>query len=139
MRWVTDDRVMKATEGLMDARHRVKAAWDLLLNGHALPNIDPALDESLGRTEGKAEAKNGRSNGHKNGQHAAVVIGGDGELGHPSTNGSNGKNGNFASRPLHGSEDMDESMKERSSSRATLDRARRSGRRDAGRAQLPLC
>jgi len=40
LRWVTDDRVMKATEGLLDARTRMRAAWNVLLNGHELPNID---------------------------------------------------------------------------------------------------
>lgn len=44
LRWSTDDRVMKAAEGVFDARTRVKAAWNVLVNGHALPNIDPAMD-----------------------------------------------------------------------------------------------
>ncbi len=48
LRWMSDDRVMKAAEGLMDAPGRMKAAWRVLLNGHDLPNIDPALDESMG-------------------------------------------------------------------------------------------
>ena len=47
MRWATDDRVMKAAEGVMNARSRVKAAWQMLVNGHELPNIDPALDDSV--------------------------------------------------------------------------------------------
>ena len=106
MRWVTDDRVMKATEGLMDARMRVKAAWDLLLNGHALPPVDPALDESIGK---KIDARPA-SNGHTNGAHANGV--------EPAANGhKNGAslNGNGAAvRPTYGSEDMDESLKERS-------------------------
>jgi 8-amino-7-oxononanoate synthase len=117
LRWVTDDRVMKATEGLMDARMRVKAAWDLLLNGHALPNVDPALDESIGRQPVNGKT-NGATNGVNgtNGSHAS----GDGELGHPTAanlNGNglkaNGANGTHAR--VHGSEDMDESLKERSS------------------------
>ena len=121
MRWVTDDRVMKATEGLMDARMRVKAAWDLLLNGHALPNIDPALDESIGRKLDPSPAGNGKRNGTR------VEASGDGELGHaPIVNGTNGTHVNgtngthvngargLAGRPLHGAEDMDESLKERS-------------------------
>jgi 8-amino-7-oxononanoate synthase len=56
LRWVSDDRVMKAAQGVMDARTRVKAAWRVLLNGHELPNIDPALDEypeERSRTNGK--------------------------------------------------------------------------------------
>ena len=42
MRWVSDDRVMKAAEGLMDAPSRMKAAWSVLKYGHDLPAIDPA-------------------------------------------------------------------------------------------------
>ncbi len=88
MRWVSDDRVMKATEGLLDARSRMRAAWSVLLNGHELPHVDPALDDSIGRDapgESKVEAR--RSNGASNG-----------------------------SAPLtSGSTDMDESLKERNS------------------------
>ena len=90
MRWVSDDRVMKATEGLMDARGRLKAAWSVLLKGHELPNVDPALDENVGTT---LKSSNGASNGATNG-HAAK---------------SNGKD------MSSGSSDMDESMKERTS------------------------
>lgn len=50
MRWVSDDRVMRAAEGMMDARNRVRAAWNVLVNGHDLPSIDPALDDSLGES-----------------------------------------------------------------------------------------
>ena len=50
MRWVSDDRVMKAAEGVLDARARVKLAWHMLKNGHQLPHVDPALDDSLGET-----------------------------------------------------------------------------------------
>ena len=45
LRVVSDDRVMKVAEGVMDARNRVKAAWTALTTSVALPNIDPALDE----------------------------------------------------------------------------------------------
>ena len=45
MRWVTDDRVMKVAEGLMDAPERLKAAAKILKEGYGLPNVDPALDE----------------------------------------------------------------------------------------------
>jgi hypothetical protein len=116
LRWVTDDRVMKATEGLMDARMRVKAAWDLLLNGHALPNVDPALDESIGK-----QPVNGKKNGAVNGVNGTNGHAhGDGELGHPSAAALNGNgvkvNGtNGAHAQMHGSEDMEVSMKERSS------------------------
>jgi 8-amino-7-oxononanoate synthase len=93
MRWVSDDRVMKATEGLLDARGRLKAAWSVLKNGHELPNIDPALDENIGKS---APSK---SNGHATNGHAP--------------NGSS--NGAAAKDISSGSTDMDESMKERTS------------------------
>src|SRR5688572_23880465 len=87
MRWVSDDRVMKATEGLLDARGRLMAAWNVLLNGHGLPNVDPALDENIGKSAPAAKS-NGASNGAGNGARADVTS---------------------------GSTDMDESMKERTS------------------------
>jgi 8-amino-7-oxononanoate synthase len=87
MRWVSDDRVMKATEGLMDARGRLKAAWTVLKNGHELPNVDPALDEHIG-TSAPAAKSNGATNGHAK---------------------ANGKD------VSSGSSDMGESMKERTS------------------------
>jgi len=49
--WLSNDRVMRVATGVMDARNRVRAAkelaaeaWNVLLNGHALPTIDPALE-----------------------------------------------------------------------------------------------
>ncbi len=45
MRLATDDRVMRVAEGVMDARHRLRAAWEVLVSGRELPNIDPALLE----------------------------------------------------------------------------------------------
>src|SRR4051812_48970185 len=90
MRWVSDDRVMKATEGLLDARGRLKAAWTVLKNGHELPNVDPALDENIGQSAPSAKS-NGASNGHSNGAGSAKAD------------------------VTSGSSDMDESMKERTS------------------------
>jgi len=96
MRWVSDDRVMKAAEGLMDARSRVRDAWKVLIQGYELPNIDPALDENVGeRTRGDADEVKPKTNGSN---------------GSAAVNGSNGTNG---SAVTHGSTDMDESMKER--------------------------
>ena len=86
LRWVSDDRVMKATEGLMDARGRLKAAWTVLKNGHELPNVDPALDENIGISAPTAKS-NGATNGHAT----------------------------SAKDVSSGSSDMDESMKERTS------------------------
>ena len=51
VRLVSNDGVMRVATGLMDARGRLREAadhaaqaWDILLNGHALPTIDPALE-----------------------------------------------------------------------------------------------
>ena len=54
LRVLSDDRVMRAAEGVMDARNRVRAvaekaneAWQLLTYGHALPAIDPAIMDDV--------------------------------------------------------------------------------------------
>jgi 8-amino-7-oxononanoate synthase len=97
MRWASDDRVMKAAEGLMDARMRMREAWKIILNGHELPNVDPALDENIGEPRRPRESKpNG--NGAINGNGAA----------HAKSNGSS-----VGAPTGEGSSDMDESMKER--------------------------
>jgi 8-amino-7-oxononanoate synthase len=71
MRWVSDDRVLKAAEGVLDARTRVKLAWHMLKNGHALPAVDPALDDSLGETiDGSSNGHAGRSDAGRNGSSA---------------------------------------------------------------------
>src|SRR5688572_876408 len=86
MRWVSDDRVMKAAEGVLDARTRVKLAWHMLKNGHALPAVDPALDDSLGETiEGS------------NGKHAVNGSSIHGSNGAAHVNGKNGYHGAAAS------------------------------------------
>jgi 8-amino-7-oxononanoate synthase len=85
LRWVSDDRVMKAAEGMLGARTRMRAAWRVLLQGHDLPNIDPALDEDLGEVRA-------------NGSSAAPT----------KTNGA------AVSVRARGSDDMKESLKERS-------------------------
>lgn len=98
MRWVSDDRVMKAAEGLMDARLRMREAWKILLNGHQLPNVDPALDENIGgRPERREADAKPKTNGSSNGAT------------------SNGSSNGAAAPVATGSSDMDESMKERTS------------------------
>lgn len=91
MRWVSDDRVMRGVEGLMDAPSRMKAAWSVLKNGHDLPAIDPAVDDSMGEVTATRGAPKPKTNG------SAV---------HDSTP--------PPARSL-GSDDMKESLKERSS------------------------
>lgn len=60
---VSDDRVMRVFNGVLDGRTRIRAAaekageaWYLLVNGRGMPNIDPALDDSLPTVDG-ASAK----------------------------------------------------------------------------------
>jgi 8-amino-7-oxononanoate synthase len=54
LRALSDDRVMRAAQGVMDARNRVRAAaekaneaWQLLTYGHALPAIDPSIVDDV--------------------------------------------------------------------------------------------
>ena len=51
LRLISNDRVMKVATGVMDARTRLRAAAEkmaeagtILVEGHGMPNIDPALD-----------------------------------------------------------------------------------------------
>src|SRR5687767_13609239 len=107
MRWVSDDRVMKAAEGVMDARSRVRAAWRALVNGHELPNIDPALDELP--SEAEHGPGNGSSNGNGNGSAELRT-----SAAKRRTNGASTAAAGAAFSG-NGSADMHESLKERSS------------------------
>src|SRR5262245_40356920 len=76
VRVLSDDRVMRVVNGVMDSRNRVRAAaekageaWSLLLHGHELPTIDPALDESI-----PTKAANGRVNGAAVNGHAPAPV-----------------------------------------------------------------
>lgn len=107
MRWVSDDRVMKAAEGVLDARARVKLAWHMLKNGHQLPPVDPALDDSLGETidgETRGHVRNGERNGasaHGNGQRGnGVASNGSGSAGSNGLNGHSNGSGNGLSHAL---------------------------------------
>lgn len=97
MRWVSDDRVLKAAEGVLDARTRVKLAWHMLKNGHALPAVDPALDDSLGETvDGSRHdhaSRNGAGHAGRNGTSTN---------GH-SASGASAKNGHAVASPNGGS------------------------------------
>jgi 8-amino-7-oxononanoate synthase len=98
MRWVSDDRVLKAAEGVLDARTRVKLAWHMLKNGHALPAVDPALDDSLGETiDGSRHGDSRNGAGHAGRGHAgrngSASSNGSGSNGH-SAGGLSAKNGN---------------------------------------------
>src|SRR5262245_66371914 len=70
---LSDDRVMKAAEGVMDARTRVRAAaakageaWQVLTQGHALPSIDPSIvdDVDLPDLRPRIEPGSNGANGH---------------------------------------------------------------------------
>jgi len=104
MRWVSDDRVMRAAEGVMDAKSRVRLAWHMLKNGRALPPVDPALDDSLAETissESYSETNGHGSNG--GGDYAGKSSNGSLHAGAAhvsrslSQNGRSGANGNGAS------------------------------------------
>jgi 8-amino-7-oxononanoate synthase len=113
MRWISDDRVMKAAEGVMGARTRVRAAWKVLIDGHELPVVDGALDDFIGESAPSVSAKNGtnghgtngHANGHANGANGHGTNGhangtnGHGTNGH--TNGANGTNGFAAKQNGH--------------------------------------
>jgi 8-amino-7-oxononanoate synthase len=112
MRWVSDDRVMRAAEGVMDARVRVKAAWNVLKNGHTLPAIDPALDDNIGEQESSSNGHNGRTNGHANGHsngHGRTVA--------SARTGTNGASSRITlvDHSTNGSSELDQALKDRSS------------------------
>lgn len=138
MRWVSDDRVMKAAEGVLDARARVKLAWHMLKNGRALPAVDPALDDSLAETiDGARErAANGArhpANGARHGTngsyaHAVDVANGAASTASTASNGvahahqSGGEAARArAARPSNGAasyqmdQGMEDALKERTS------------------------
>jgi 8-amino-7-oxononanoate synthase len=96
MRWVSDDRVMKAAEGVLDARTRVKLAWYMLKNGHGLPAVDPALDDTLAETidtgvQGlpgdNGTSKNGRGS-RSNGTYAHAAVAALSDSAAPASNGA---------------------------------------------------
>src|SRR4051794_9956132 len=82
VRLVSNDKVMRVATGMMDARNRLSAAGDrmseavnILINGHALPTIDPALE---GDTEydGTQARKAKPAAVHTNGSNGAAYTNG---------------------------------------------------------------
>ena len=72
LRLISNDRVMKVATGVMDARSRLRAVADkmaeagtILVEGHQMPNIDPALD-------GEPEVTAKKSNGHARTNGASI-------------------------------------------------------------------
>src|SRR3954466_3284167 len=97
MRWVSDDRVMKAAEGVLDAKTRVRLARHMLKNGHGLPHVDPALDDGLAETIDHETEPNGSSTAKSNGSKS------NGSKSNGSSGyGSNGSNGSSHSAETHG-------------------------------------
>ncbi len=67
VRLVSNDSFMRVATGVMDAKNRLHAAaehaseaWSILLNGHALPTIDPALEGEPDATGARSDV-NGRA------------------------------------------------------------------------------
>lgn len=103
LRLISNDRVMKVATGVMDAKGRFRAAaekfaeaGDILVNGYAMPNIDPALDgepEVAAKTNGHAAKSNGAGT---NGAHVAPAP-------EPKPASSNGGASASSSEPVAGS------------------------------------
>jgi 8-amino-7-oxononanoate synthase len=81
VRVVSNDGVMRLATGVMDAKNRLRAAgeraaeaWDILLNGHALPTLDPSLEGGDTVQPAPSRAENGRSGAAMNG-HAQSAAG----------------------------------------------------------------
>lgn len=92
MRVVSSDRVMKAAEGIMDARSRFRAAWNIIKDGHELPNIDPALDDHIGEDESDYDAPRRPSNGRS--AKSTNGVNGHGNRSHSNGHASNGQTSN---------------------------------------------
>ena len=91
LKWSTDDRVKRAAESVLDMRSRAHEAWRILVDRHSLPAVDPALDDSIGQTEEQFTRS---------------------RIAEKHPNRSNGK-GYAQTLDAQGSDDMDESLKER--------------------------
>lgn len=63
MRWISDDRVYKAVEGVTDVKMRARLAWDVLKNGPELAAMDPALDPRLAEKEEREQSAQALLNG----------------------------------------------------------------------------
>src|SRR5580704_1723959 len=97
LRLVSNDRVMRVATSVMDAKARLGAvraplaeAVSILVNGHALPNLDPALD-------GEPDATGApRTNGAAVVAHAAPVNGAAVAKAAPAAAEANGAGATFA-------------------------------------------
>ncbi len=98
IRLISNDRVMKAATGVMEARQRFEQAsdlwlegWRVLVDGNALPNIDPAMDTDEDLGVHTVQAKPNGANGHAPKPAASS----NGHASKPAAS-SNGANGSHA-------------------------------------------
>ena len=94
LRVLSDDRVMRAAEGVMDARTRMRAAaqkageaWQLLVQGHGLPAVDPSIVDDVDLPDGKIRIESGENGAGENGAST------NGHAAHAKSNGANHTNG----------------------------------------------
>ncbi len=124
LRLISNDRVMKVATGVMDARSRLRAAADkvaeagsILVEGHGMPNIDPALD-------GEPEVTARPTNGHANGSNGASTTHAAPPSSVPSTRptgaSDSGANGGESHEPAKGSDG--DLLKKQMASRTSLQR-----------------
>ena len=123
LRLISNDRVMKVATGVMDARSRLRAAADkmaeagsILVEGHGMPNIDPALD-------GEPEVTARPTNGHARGSNGASVAASSSETApatRPTGASSSGASGGESHEPAKGSDG--ELLKKQMASRTSLQR-----------------
>jgi 8-amino-7-oxononanoate synthase len=81
LRVLSDDRLMRATEGVMDARARMRGAaqkageaWQLLVQGHGLPSVDPSIADDVDLPSVRVSIESGENGGTTNGNgHAHVA------------------------------------------------------------------
>ena len=105
IRLISNDRVMKAATGVMEARQRFEQAsglwregWRVLIDGNDLPNIDPAMDSDEDLGVHTVRAGHNGANGHAGAKgHATTKANG---AAHGSGNGSNGSQAQSAAAGL---------------------------------------
>jgi 8-amino-7-oxononanoate synthase len=123
LRLISNDRVMKVATGVVDARSRLRAAAEkvaeartILIEGHALPTIDPALD-------GEPEVTAKKTNGHAikaNGANGASIASAEPAQRPAPSSGKSGAGGNGAGEPEAGSDGA--LLKQQMASRTSLSR-----------------
>lgn len=82
VRLISNDTVMRVATGVMDARSRLDAvraplseAFSILLDGHALPNIDPALEGETEATGANGSPRHGAATRSSGSVEATAING----------------------------------------------------------------